>query len=158
DLLDRQVAAGPAGPGAPAGGRAADELRRQRDAAQAEFVRLQEDLAARYGVAAGEGYKLPRIQAQLREGAALLALGALSDQARRAAPKGDHWACLVRHRGAPVWARLRGTGPDGAWTDEDDRLAFRVRRALAGRPTDTAGRWKDLARRLARQRLAPLEE
>src|SRR5262249_18262631 len=98
------------------------------------------------------------IQAQLGEDAALLAWVDLSDQARRADPKGDHWACLVRHRGAPVWVRLRGTGPDGAWTDEDDRLAVRVRRALAHRPTDAAGPWNDLARRLARQRLAPLEE
>src|SRR5262249_41093839 len=106
DLLDRQVAALPAGRGA--GGKAADELRRQRDAAQAEFVLFQADLAARYGVAAGEVYDLPRIQAQLGEDAALLAWVDLSDQARRADPKGDHWACLVRHRGAPLWARPRG--------------------------------------------------
>src|SRR5262249_57057354 len=104
-----------------------------------EFVRLQADLASRHGGAAGEVYDLPRIQAQLREDAALLAWVDLSDQDERADPKGDHWACLVRHRGDPVWARLPGTGPNGAWTDEDDRLAFRVRRALAGRPTGPAG-------------------
>jgi CHAT domain-containing protein/tetratricopeptide (TPR) repeat protein len=152
DLLDRQVAVLPAGPGT------ADELRRQRDAAQAEFVRLQADLAARYGVAAGQVYDLPRIQAQLPEDAALLAWVDLSDQARQADQKGDHWACLVRHRGAPVWVRLHGTGPGGAWNDEDDRLAVRVRRALADRPTEASGPWNDLARRLARQRLTPLAE
>jgi CHAT domain-containing protein len=149
DRLDRQVAALPAG---------ANELRRQRDTAQAEFVRFQADLAARYGVAAGEVYDLPHIQARLREDAALLAWLDLDDQAKRADPKGDHWACLVRHRGAPVWVRLSGSGPDGAWTDEDDRLRFRTRRAFARRPADADGQWKELAGKLAAQRLAPLEE
>src|SRR5262249_42477167 len=93
DLLDRQGAPAVAGGGADAGGKAADELRRQRDAAQTEFVRFQADLAARYGVAAGEVYDLPRIQAQLREDTALLAWVDLSDQDKRADPKGDHWAC-----------------------------------------------------------------
>jgi CHAT domain-containing protein len=108
-------------------------------------------------VAAGEVYDLARIQAQLREDAALLAWVDLSDQAKRADPKGDHWACLVRHRGDPVWVRLPGTGPAGAWTDEDDRLAARARRAFASRPAEPNGPWKDLARKLYLQRLAPLE-
>src|SRR5207249_5621946 len=96
DLLDRQVTALPASGGADAGGKAGDELRRQHDAAQTEFVRFQANLAARYGVAAGEVYDLPRIQAQLRgrEDVGLLAWVDLSDQAKRADPKGDHWACL----------------------------------------------------------------
>jgi CHAT domain-containing protein/tetratricopeptide (TPR) repeat protein len=158
DLLDRQVAALPADGGTDAERKAAGELRRQRDAAQAEFVRFQADLASRYGVPAGEVYDLAHIQARLREDTALLAWVDLSDQDRRADPKGDHWACLVRHRGAPVWVRLSGTGPDGAWNDEDDRLPARARVAFGNRPADRAGQWNDLARRLARQRLVPLEE
>ncbi len=153
DFLDGRVAALPAG-----GGADADELRRQRDAAQADFARFQADLASRYGVRAGEVYGLARIQAELPEDAALLAWLDLSDQDKRTDPKGDHWACLVRHSGAPAWVRLTGTGPDGGWTDDDDRLAARVRRAFSRRPTDGAGRWDDLARRLARQRLEPLGE
>ncbi len=151
DLLDQQVAA-------PRAGQSVEELRRQRDAALGEYVGFQADLAARYGVAAGEVYDLPRIQAQLPADTALLAWVDLGDKARRADPKGDHWACLVRHRGAPVWVRLPGTGADGAWTDEDIWLAERVRGAFVFRPADAAGPWIDLTRRLARQRLAPLEE
>jgi CHAT domain-containing protein/tetratricopeptide (TPR) repeat protein len=159
DVLDRQVAALLAGGGKDAGSRTVDELRRHREAAQTEFVRFQADLASRYGVAAGQVYDLPRIQAKLPEDAALLAWVDLPDQARWADPKGDHWACLLRHRGVPRWVRLAGTGAQGAWTDEDDRLAARARRAFATRPTDAAaGGWKDLARRLARQRLEPLQE
>jgi CHAT domain-containing protein/tetratricopeptide (TPR) repeat protein len=153
DFLDRRVAALTAG-----GGADADELRRQRDAAEAEFARFQADLASRYGVKAGEVYELACIQCQLPEDAALLAWVDLPDQDKRADPKGDHWACLVRRQGAPVWVRLPGTGADGAWTDDDDRLAARVRRAFARRPTDGAGQWDDLARRLARQRLEPLAD
>jgi CHAT domain-containing protein/tetratricopeptide (TPR) repeat protein len=156
DILDRRVAALPAGA-------AADDLRRQRDGAQSEFVRFQADLAARYGVAAGQVYNLARIQkawtcAQLREDAALLAWVDLAGRTKEADHKGDHWACLVRRRGLPVWIRLPGSGPEGAWTDEDDRLATRVRRALARRPADSSEQWKDLARALYLQRLAPLDK
>jgi CHAT domain-containing protein/tetratricopeptide (TPR) repeat protein len=158
DFLDRQIAALPAGEGADAERKAADELRGQRDAAEAEFVRFQADLASRYGVAAGEVYDLAHVQAQLRADTALLAWVDLSDQDRRADPKGDHWACLVRRRRAPIWVRLSGTGPAGAWTDEDDQLPARVRRACGERPSEGAGQWKGLARRLALQRLGPLEE
>src|SRR5262249_56848731 len=131
---------------------------RQRDAAQADFVRFQADLAARYGVAAGEVYDLARIQAALREDAALLAWVDLADQATRADPKGDHWACLVRHRGAPVWVRLPGTGRGGAWTNDDDWLAARSRDAFAQRPVEPDAPWKELARKLFLQRLEPLKE
>jgi CHAT domain-containing protein/tetratricopeptide (TPR) repeat protein len=158
DYLDQQASALPAGEGSGAEPKAADDFRRQRDAAQAEFVRFQADLASRHGVAAGEVYDLAPVQARLPEEAALLAWLDLSDQDRRADPKGDHWACLVRHRGAPVWVRLSGTGPAGAWTDEDEQLPARARRAFGQRPAEGAGPWKDLARRLARQRLEPLEE
>jgi CHAT domain-containing protein/tetratricopeptide (TPR) repeat protein len=151
DLLDRQIAG-------PAGGAGADDLRRRRDEAQMQLVRFQADLAARYGVAAGEVYDLARIQERLPDGAALLAWVDLSDQAKRTDPQGDHWACVVRRRGAPVWARLRGTGTGGAWTEDDDRLAVRARRAFAARPGAPKGEWKDLAGRLARQRLGPLED
>ncbi len=151
DTLDRRVAARPAGPDA-------DGPRRQRDAAQAELVRFWEELAARHGVPAGQVYDLRRIQGRLPEGAALLAWVDLSDQEKRTDPRGDHWACLVRRRGPPAWARLSGTGPGGAWTEEDEWLAARTRRAFAQRPTDAGGRWQGLARRLAEQRLGPVEE
>jgi CHAT domain-containing protein/tetratricopeptide (TPR) repeat protein len=158
EALDRRLTAALAESRADASGLNGDNLRQQRDVAQAEFARFQADRAARYGVTAGEVYDLPRIQSQLRDDAALLGWVDLSDQGRRADPKGDHWACLLRHRGAPVLLRLTGTGPDGAWTEEDDRLAVSSRRAFASRPGDASSRWKDLARRLALQRLAPLEE
>jgi CHAT domain-containing protein len=157
DFLDRQVAALSVGGGADTA-KSVKELRQQRDAAQTEFVRFQADLAERYGVAAGAVYDLSRIQTQLPEDAALIGWVDLSDQDKRTDPKGDHWACLVRRRGTPVWVRLLGTGKDGAWTDEDDQLPIRVRRAFARRPTKGAGSWKELAQKLTRQRLTPLEE
>jgi CHAT domain-containing protein/tetratricopeptide (TPR) repeat protein len=146
DLLDRPVAA-----------RSAEEVRRQRDAAQAEFAAFQADLVARHGVPAGEVYTLARIQERLNDDTALLAWVDLPDETGRVDKKGDHWACLVRRRGEPIWVRLSGTGTNGEWTDDDGRLALQVRRALAQRPTDDDGQWKDLAHRLALQRLAPLK-
>ncbi len=68
--------------------------------------------------------------------------------------QGDHWACVVRAQGPPVWIRLPGSGDRQAWTRADDDLFARLRQAL-GRPTSFA--WQALARELDRQRLQPLE-
>jgi CHAT domain-containing protein/Tfp pilus assembly protein PilF len=137
---------------------AAVDLRQQREAAQTEFTRYQADMAARYGVPVGEVYSLPRIQAQLPMDAALIAWVELYDQDKRVEPMGDHWACVVRHSGPPVWVRLRGTGENGAWTKDDERLIFRVRRYLANRPTEGDSLQSGLVQSLVAQRLGPLEK
>jgi hypothetical protein len=61
---------------------------------------------------------------------------------------------VVRRTGPPAWVRLPGSGPGGVWTDADDELPRRLREALTRR----APGWSELARRLRRQRLDPLEE
>jgi hypothetical protein len=60
----------------------------------------------------------------------------------------------VRRSGPPAWVRLPGSGPGGAWAEADDELPGHLREALARR----APGWAELARRLRRQRLDPLEE
>src|SRR5262249_54942155 len=70
---------------------------------------------------------------------------------------GEHWTCIVRRMGPPVWIRLSGTGPDNAWTPTDDGLASRLRRETAARPTTTE-KGDELTRNLYTQRLAPLEK
>jgi len=128
-----------------------------RDAAQAELVRALMDPVAKEGVPAGRVYELAEIQKQLPEDAALLAWVDLPKAPKWADPKGDHWACLVRRHGNPVWVQLPGTGQGRSWTDADDKLAARMRRAVASRTDDPKGEWKDVAGKLAEQRLAPLE-
>ncbi|HEY1376872.1 MAG TPA: CHAT domain-containing tetratricopeptide repeat protein, partial [Gemmataceae bacterium] len=154
NLLDRRIDA------LRGGDDRADADRRKaeadRDAVQVELAQFRAGLADKYGVAAGQVYGLAQIQAQLPEDAALVAWVDLPAAPNWHDPKGDHWACLVRHQGDPVWVQLRGAGPGGAWTDGDDRLAARTRRALAARPTDRTGDWKELAGTLAGQRLGPL--
>jgi tetratricopeptide (TPR) repeat protein len=65
---------------------------------------------------------------------------------------GDHWGCVLRHTGPPAWVRLKGTGPEGAWTEDDDKLPRRLRDDLDRGESDAGRR----ARRLAQQRLEPL--
>jgi hypothetical protein len=65
---------------------------------------------------------------------------------------GDHWGCVVRRTGPPAWVRLKGTGPEGAWTEADDKLPHRLRDNLDHGEPDADRR----ARRLAQQRLVPL--
>jgi CHAT domain-containing protein len=129
----------------------------ERAAAQAELARMLADPTAKFGVAGGQVYELSRIQKQLPEDAALVAWVDLGKAPAPANPRGDHWACVVRRQGAPDWIQLPGTGADGAWTDEDDWCIVRARRAFARRPSDASGKWKELASKLAKQRLTPLE-
>jgi len=147
----------------------AEKLSRQRDQVQAELAQFQADLQAKYGVAEGQVYNLAHIQAALPPEAALLAYLDDKGNAKAVDPSGEHWACLVLKRGAPVWIKLAGTGPDGQWTDADDDLPEQVRKALRGRgrvrgldmvQEDTpAGAPADdyPGDRLAQQRLGPVE-
>src|SRR5204863_8899428 len=107
------------------------------------------------GVAAGAVYALPRIQARLPADAALVGwLDDLKARPKAADPRGDHWACVVRRRGAPRWVRIPGTGPDQAWTPADDQQPGQLR-ALLGR-RDAPPCQTPLAA-MAAQRLVPLE-
>jgi tetratricopeptide (TPR) repeat protein len=65
---------------------------------------------------------------------------------------GDHWGCVLRRSGPPAWVRLPGSGPKGAWTEDDDKLPRRLREDLSRREPGFEAR----ARRLAAQRLGPL--
>ncbi len=133
------------------------ELRNEREALQAELAELESELAARYGVAAGESYELPRIQAQLPHDAALVAW--LDVEHPRIEGRFEkHWACVVRHKGQPIWVELRGSGSDGTWTEADNELPNRVREVLgswaveAGAPAS-----QEILGQLHAQRLAPVE-
>ncbi len=134
------------------------ELRKQRDALQAELAQFEADVAAKYGVAAGQLYSLERIQPHLSSDAALLAWVDFKGDSNAADPNGEHWACVVRHEGDPTWVKLPGGGEDGAWTEGDDRLPQRTRDAMSQplhRPGGVGiGR---LIERLHAQRVAPVE-
>jgi CHAT domain-containing protein len=75
-----------------------------------------------------------------------------------AAVSGEHWACVVRREGEPIWVRLPGSGPGGAWTEADDGLQDRVRIEVANPPKVGRGAWPRLRAKLYDQRLRPIEE
>ena len=135
----------------------AETLKDRRDAMQAELTRLEADLVQKYGVAAGQVYDLARIQALLPPDAALVGWLDIPGGARAADPNGEHWGCVVRHRGDPTWVKLPGIGPAGAWTDADEQLPGLVAKSCTSRYADPARDWAGPADRLAAQRLAPLE-
>jgi CHAT domain-containing protein len=124
-----------------------DTLNRERDALQTELAREAADQARR------EVYTLDRIQKQLPADAALVFWIDWRAFPKAADPQGDHWACIVRHKGTPAWFRLSGSGDNGAWTDTDSRLPRRLSDSLANGESD----WRLLARCLYQQRLKPLE-
>ncbi len=69
----------------------------------------------------------------------------------------EHWACVLRSIGEPIWARLSGSGSTGEWTTDDAAAAERLRNALrqgSSSPAEAAG----LAKKLHEQCVAPLEK
>src|SRR5262249_9784029 len=128
------------------------KLSEQRAKLQIQLGDLQTVLAKKYGPVAGQIYDLPRIQKQLPDNAALVAWLDLTASPNAADRTGDHWAWLLRQKGKPLWIKLKGTGEKGAWTDADEQLRHQVWQLLA----DFQAEWRDEARRLYQQRLAPL--
>jgi CHAT domain-containing protein/tetratricopeptide (TPR) repeat protein len=134
-----------------------EKLRRERDAVQGRLVKVQTDVADKHGAAAGKVYDLADIQKALRPDAALVAWLDIDGAPTFKDPAGDHWVCVVRQTGEPIWERLPGSGPKDAWTDADDELPGKVRGLLATRADAAKGQWKGAAAKLYRQRLAPAE-
>jgi CHAT domain-containing protein len=121
---------------------------------QDELAQIEADVVKRFGVPVGEVYPLDRIQAGLPDDAALVGWLDLRTLPKAADSRGDHWACVVRRRGAPVWIRIVGTGPSGEWTQGDDEAPRKVRNLLsATAPSDSA----TATAALAEQRLSPIE-
>jgi hypothetical protein len=133
------------------------KLAHDRDEHLRELSELQAKMSAKYGPAAGERFDLARIQSHLPLDSALVAWVDFSGQPKGHDPNGEHWACLIRATGTPIWVRLPGTGNDGAWTADDDKLAAQVRHQCAIRPT-TINAGNELVQKLNIQRLAPLEQ
>jgi tetratricopeptide (TPR) repeat protein len=111
-----------------------------------------QDLKKKYGLAAGQVFERPQIQASLPANTALLGWLDEPGAPKAADPDGEHWAVLLRSAGGPVWVRLRGSGGGGAWTDADADLPNQLRAALQS----PSGDWRPLAAQLRRQRLEPL--
>jgi tetratricopeptide (TPR) repeat protein len=131
-----------------------EELLAQRRLAQEEFDAFSRHLEKTYGPAAGQVFERSHVQETLPDDAALLGWLDLPGHSKAADPSGEHWAFLLRRTGPPLAVRLSGSGPGGAWTDQDDRLPADLRRALVER----RGGWQPLSAHLRQQRLGPLTE
>jgi hypothetical protein len=127
------------------------DLLRERQAVEEDLARWNAERTAR------AVYDRARIQAALAPDAALIAWVDVGGERDAADPDGEHWACVLRHSGPPAWVKLPGRGPKGAWTEDDEDLPSLIRQTLANRPGTFREGGPDLLRRLAAQRLTPLE-
>jgi CHAT domain-containing protein/tetratricopeptide (TPR) repeat protein len=128
------------------------DLLTQRRQVQDELDAFARHVERTYGPVAGQVFERVRIQAALPPDTALVGWLDLLGLAKAADPNGEHWAVLLRATGAPVWVRLRGSGPGNSWTEADTRLPADLRAALR----TPRAEWQPLAQRLQHQRLEPL--
>jgi CHAT domain-containing protein/tetratricopeptide (TPR) repeat protein len=68
----------------------------------------------------------------------------------------EYQACIVRHRGAPAWLRITGSGKDGKWTKEEENLHDRLYHLLRDPQAGSTLERQNAIARLRRLRLAPL--
>ena len=124
-----------------------DDLKRQGSELRRQVLELEQQFESKYGALAGQPATLEAAQKALPVGRALV--GWIDQQP-------DHWACLLRHSGDPVWVRIPGSGKDGDWSKEEEGRTQRLRAELD--PQTTRGNARPLAEAVARQRLEPLKE
>jgi tetratricopeptide (TPR) repeat protein len=132
-----------------------DLLTQQRQALDGLHA-LAQELERKYGVAEGQVLSLAQVQARLAADTALVGWVDLKREPKAVDPKKDHWGVVLRCQGPPAWVRLPGSGPQGAWTKDDDQLPGRLVKALARAPGAGAADWQARAKQLANQRLEPL--
>jgi CHAT domain-containing protein len=128
-----------------------EELAQERNAVQAQAAQMAAEWSR------SEVFTLEQVQAHLPADAALLAWVDVKGDAKAVNPSGEHWACIVRRTGGPVWVPLAGSGPGEVWTKDDNALPRRVAEAMDHSPTEVMDGSRELLRRLAVQRLAPVE-
>ncbi|MCG8405187.1 MAG: tetratricopeptide repeat protein [Phycisphaerales bacterium] len=132
-----------------------DSYRRQRHRVRLKYLKFQQSLEDKYGPAVGRTYSLDQIQKHIPADTALIAWLDIDDWGRE-----EHWACLVRNRGEPLWKKLPGSGKYRRWSKEDSGRALRVRDILASRARQQHvydRKFADDLKQLYEQRLAPIE-
>ena len=128
-----------------------EQLRHDRSAAEGLYVEFARDLEVQHGAFVGKPAELKDVQAAIPIDTALVGWvdvrppGTLSSH---------HWVCVVRRESEPVWVKIAGTGPDQAWVKTDDERTAALRAALVGNNPD----WRELAARVAVQRIGPLRD
>jgi hypothetical protein len=130
-----------------------ERLLGQRRAAADELHLFRQEMEKRDEGSAGRKHDRAALQKALPADTAFVAWIDLRAQPGAKDPSGEHWAVLLRNTGDPIWARVRGSGPDGVWTPGDRLLPARLLQEL----TSPRGERRALAERLRRQRVGPLE-
>ncbi len=123
-----------------------EDLRREGSELRRQLLELEQEFESKYQALAGRPASLEAAQEALPGGTALV--GWVDRDP-------EHWACLLRRSGDPVWVRLTGSGKEGTWTKQEVGLAQRLRADLTSEMTK--GDARPLAEALARQRLEPLK-
>ena len=126
-----------------------DHFRKRRDLLRGRLAELEQSIEAEHGAFGGKRASLEEVQAALPPDTALVGWVDVKTRNRGVSL---HWACLVAAQGDPTWVRVPGSGPDGAWTEPEERRTDQLRAALLG----PGPIWRSLAAQLAEQRLAPL--
>jgi hypothetical protein len=130
-----------------------DHFRQRRGLLRGRLAELEQSIEAEHGAFGGKRASLEEVQSALTPDTALVGWVDVKTRNRGVSL---HWACLAAAQGDPTWVRVPGSGPEGAWTEPDDRRTDQLRAALLGPGLVPGPIWRSLAAQVAGQRLAPL--
>jgi tetratricopeptide (TPR) repeat protein len=126
-------------------------FRRERDTLHGEYVEFERALEEEHGEFAGRPAGLERVQAALPRDTALLGwVGPIIAEA----PDPQHWACLLRHEGDPIWVKVPAMGEGQSRLKGEDRRVGELRAALESRDPG----WQEVAEVVAARMLGPLRD
>ena len=107
-----------------------DHFRKRRDLLRGRLAEFEQSIEAEHGAFGGKRASLEEVQAALAPDTALVGW---VDVRTRNRGVSLHWACLVGAQGDPTWVRVPGSGPEGAWTEPDERRTDQLRAACSAR-------------------------
>ena len=105
------------------------DLRLTQQKLRADLAAFEAAISDKYGVSSGRSFELSRIQKRLPDNAAIIGWVDVEHPLRRSSFS-EHWSCVIRSEGNPIWIELSGTGDDSAWTDADRDLISVLKDAL----------------------------
>jgi tetratricopeptide (TPR) repeat protein/membrane-associated protease RseP (regulator of RpoE activity) len=105
---------------------ALNQLRFRQVALEARYRELEQQLQTEYGSVAYEPATVERIQAALRPEQALLCWLDYRLPPTPDRDQGEHWACVLRREGDPIWIDLTLARPRHVWSKDDGKLAGQV--------------------------------
>ena len=129
-----------------------NDLKKQKQKLEFDLSQFHQFILDKHGALAGKVYSLQEIRTKIPPNTALLAWVEIPTIHNT---PGEHWACILRRKGVPVWVRLSGESDPAQWSKRDERLRSELTDALLKNVNSSDNKWNEKAKELYQHRVEP---